>query len=160
MIAQFIRSAGSEWWKVGGLLALLCSVPACQDGPFLQVEEFRMINGAERYTGGWCVSAQEGNGMGSGGGPVPSEGGAGGEGDGTLMEGLGYSYEGTGDSVHFKATVGGETIAERDYTTDFLLSGEKDEVIVEGGGEKIRFLHWGGAKCGEIRELDDPSEYE
>ena len=140
------------------LLGLLFVLPACSDGPYLQTEEYVTKAGqAEDYMGGGCVAVQEGNGMGGGTAPIPIEGEGGESGEEQpLVPGYSFSYEGTGNSVHFTVSDGyGAVLVERDYDSDFLLSGKKDEISVDVTGGSMRFIHWGGAKCQEPRS---PSE--
>jgi hypothetical protein len=142
------------WFGTGRALARLCGLlpllTGCGEGPFLQTEEYTTAAGqAERYRGGGCMSVQEGNGM---------ESGVAGQGSGSNVPWTPrvlYSYTGTGDGVHFSVSdEAGTLLVDRDYTSDFLLSGETDIVVIELEGGSMRFTHWGGEECGEIREPD------
>jgi hypothetical protein len=137
------------------LLGLLLVVSGCSEGPFLMTEEYVSDAAGERYVGGGCISVQKGNGMGGGSIPVMGNGGQDGEGSTEQVPGFAYSYDGTGDAVDFKATNGaGVVLAERSYDSEFLLSGQRDEVAIDVTGATMRFVHWGGAKCAEPREPD------
>jgi hypothetical protein len=152
MMALVMRRVSQVLRAVGPVVGLAALCSGCSEGPFLQTEEF-LTNGeeAEVYMGGGCISVQEGNGMGGGTAPVL---GAGGE-EGEPVSGWSVSYEGTGKSVHFLVTDGaGEVLAERDYDSEWLLSGQREEISVDVSGGKKRFLHWGGAKCQDTRTPD------
>jgi len=149
MKAKFLGQGVERFLVVARLVGPLLLLPACTEGPYLMSEEYLTHDGqAEEYMGGGCVSVQEGNGMGGGTAPELGTGGEGGE----TVPGFSVGYEGTGDSVHFYVTDGyGVMQAERDYDTEFLLSGQREEITVDITRGKMRFVHWGGAKCQEIR---------
>ena len=126
------------------LLAPLVLFVGCQEeGPFLQTEEFLTKAGEdERYMGGSCMGVTTGNGM--GGGTAPG-----------ATSSYQYSYESKGNGVRFVFNdAGGEVLEERNYDAAFIASGRRDEVVVEVGGEVMRFVNWGTQECGTIRDPD------
>jgi hypothetical protein len=120
----------------------------CQDGPFLQTEQFVSHDGQEEQVGTACIAVQKGSGM--GGGRAPGVPGAAGEGAQTAPSGYSFSYEGTGSGVRLVVVDGsGKTLAERSYDSGFIDSGRKDEVKVDADGEALRFVGWGVSACGK-----------
>jgi hypothetical protein len=132
---------------LGGLATvLLCA--GCQDGPFLQTEQFVTRAGQEEQFGSACISVQKGSGL--GGGRAPGVPGAAGEGADGALSGYSFSYEGTGSSVRLLVVDGsGQTLAERSYDAAFIDAGRKDELNVEADGEMLRFVGRGVAACGK-----------
>jgi hypothetical protein len=136
--------------RLVGPLALL--VGCQEEGPFLQTEEFlTQGDAAERYMGGACMTASEGNGM--GGGTAPGAQGSAGE--STAALGYQYGYEGRDGGIRFTFTDNtGEVLAERDYDEAFLNAGRSDEVAVEFAGQTWRFVNRGVQECQPIRDPD------
>ena len=132
---------------VMGAVGALLSV-GCEDGPFLQTEQFVTRRGHdEEQVGSACVRVQKGSGL--GGGRAPGAPGAGGDGDGAAS-GYSFSYEGTGSAVHLiVADKNGKTLAERSYDTAFIDARRTDELEVEADGEALRFVARGVAMCGK-----------
>jgi hypothetical protein len=134
---------------LGGLATVvLCA--GCEDGPYLQTEQFVARDGQpEEKIGTACMSAEKGGGM--GGGRAPGVPGAGGEGS---EEGNGYSfsYDGTGGGVRFRVVdSAGKVLADKSYDGAFIDSGRKDEVTVDTGDATARFVAWGVPQCGQTR---------
>jgi len=143
----------SSWGHLTQTVAALASVATvlldvgCQDGPFLQTEQFVTRGGQEERVGTACIAAQKGSGL--GGGRAPGVPGAAGESAGASTNGYSFSYEGTGSGVRLTVTDGsGQTLAARNYDSAFIDTGRKDELNVEADGEKLRFVAWGVAECG------------
>jgi hypothetical protein len=131
-----------------GALAMALLSAACQDGPFLQTEQFVTRDGQEEQVGSACISVQKGAGM--GGGRAPGAPGAAGEAADGAPSGYSFSYEGTGGGVHLAVVDGsGKTLAERTYDSGFIDAGRKDELKVSPDGEQLRFVGWGVATCGK-----------
>lgn len=131
---------------VGLALGLLSA--GCQDGPFLQTEQFVTGDGQEEQVGTACISVQKGSGM--GGGRAPGVPGAAGDGTDGALNGYSFSYEGTGNGVRLLVVDGGgQTLAQRSYDSAFIDGGRKDELEVEADGQKLRFVGWGVAACGK-----------
>jgi hypothetical protein len=152
MKLEFLRRIADRAVVVARLAGPLLLLPACSEGPYLMSEEYLTREGqAEEFMGGGCMSVQEGGGMAGGTAPTLGDGGE----SGQEHPGFSFGYEGTGNSVHFYVTDGyGETLADRDYDSDFLLSGQREEITVDITNGKMRFVHWGGAKCEEVRAPD------
>lgn len=127
-----------------GLLAL-----GCQNGPYLQTEQYVTNDGREDQVGVACMSVEKGSGMGGGRAPgVPGAAGDGGE------EGVGhsFSYDGTGNSVRLRVVdVAGKTLVDKNYDGAFIDSGRKDEVTVDTGRGTARFVAWGVPQCGATK---------
>jgi hypothetical protein len=119
----------------------------CQNGPYLQTEQFVARDGQrEEKIGTACMSAEKGSGM--GGGRAPGVPGAAGEGS-EEAAGYSFSYDGTGAGVRFRVLdSAGKTLADKNYDGAFIDSGRKDEVTIEVGAEKARFVAWGVPQCG------------
>jgi hypothetical protein len=119
----------------------------CQNGPYLQTEQFVSRDGRqEEKTGTACMSAEKGGGL--GGGRAPGVPGAAGEGS-EEAAGYSFSYDGTGSGVRFRVVDGaGKTLADKLYDGAFIDSGRKDEVTIEAGAERARFVAWGVPQCG------------
>lgn len=132
---------------VTAAVAALLSV-GCEDGPFLQTEQFVTRHGYdEEQVGSACIPVQKGSGM--GGGRAPGVPGAGGDGNETLS-GYSFSYEGTGSAVHLVvADKNGKTLAERSYDAAFIDARRRDELEVVADGETLRFVGRGVAACGK-----------
>lgn len=115
---------------------------ACADPLYLMNEEYALDNGEERYIGGGCqdVSGDGTSGTGVGG------------------EGPDYAIAMTGldDGVRVVVTgENGDTLEERTYDEDFLLSGEVDSITVgDDGVDFLRLKLWGGTTCEPPREPD------
>ena len=132
---------------VGALTCALLGV-GCQNGPFLQTEQYVTKDGQEEQVGRACISAQKGSGM--GGGRAPGVPGAAGEAALAATAGHSFNYEGTGNSVRLTVADGaGNTLVERSYDSAFIDAGRKDQVTVEADGETLRFVAWGVPSCGE-----------
>jgi hypothetical protein len=130
---------------LGSLGCVLLGV-GCQEGPFLQTEQFVTRDGQEEQVGTACIAVQKGSGL--GGGRAPGVPGAGGEGEAATPSGHSFSYEGTGSGVRLAVLDGsGKTLAERNYDSAFIDAGRKDELKVEADSEKLRFVGWGVAAC-------------
>jgi hypothetical protein len=150
MKACWVLGFGSRRAGVG---ALLLSLTGCDDGPFLQTEEFTTRDGAERYMGGSCMSVGTGSGLGGGKAPQP-EGAAGESGDSASFA-YSFSYEGRDKGMHFQIADGaGRLLAERSYSASFIESGRRDEVKVDVATQKLRFVHRGVPECQPIRDPD------
>lgn len=135
--------------------ALLLLLAACDEGPFLQTEEFAAQGGVERYLGGSCLSVDAGKGL--GGGKVPLSDGAAGEAGESASFAYAFSYEGRDKGMYFQVADGsGRVLAERSYSESFIEAGRKDEVKVDVGSQKLRFVHRAVAACQPIRE---PNSY-
>jgi hypothetical protein len=133
--------------------ALLLALTACDEGPFLQTEEFVAQGGAERYMGGSCMEVGSGSGLGGGKAPQPE--GAAGEADESASFAYSFSYEGRDKGMHFQVADGaGRILAERNYSASFIDSGRRDEVKVDVGSQKLRFVHRGVPQCQPIRDPD------
>jgi hypothetical protein len=142
-----------HWSGRAAFGALFLSLTACDEGPFLQTEEFAARGGLERYLGGSCISVDAGNGL--GGGKVPLPEGAAGESGESGSFAYSFSYEGRDKDMHFQVADGaGRVLAERSYSEAFLGAGRKDEVKVDVGAQELRFVHRGVAECQPIREPD------
>jgi hypothetical protein len=133
---------------LGSAAVVLLSV-GCEEGPFLQTEQFVTRAGQdEEQVGSACIPAQKGGGL--GGGRAPGVPGAAGEGTAAAASGYSFSYEGTGSGVRLViADGGGKTLAERHYDAAFISAGRKDELKVETDSETLRFVGWGVAACGK-----------
>lgn len=143
------RREGWIWDRLGtmALLSGALALGGCaEEGPFLQVEEYRTRAGeSERYSGGSCMQVTDGGAMGGSVMPLP----------GGDAEAYSYSYETTGHGVRFEfLNASGELVAERDYNAAFIASGRRDEVVVAVGDDELRFVHWGVPECEPIREPD------
>lgn len=142
-----------HWSGRAALGALFLSLSGCDEGPFLQTEEFSAQGGVERYLGGSCLSVDAGKGL--GGGKVPLSDGAAGESGESAAYAYAYafSYEGRDKGMHFQVADGaGRVLAERSYSEAFIGAGRKDEVKLDVGAQKLRFVHRGVAECQPIRE--------
>ena len=135
--------AGTARVLLGGAALLVLD---CQNGPYLQTEQFVTRDGQpEEKIGTACMSAEKGGGM--GGGRAPGVPGAAGE--GSEEAGYSFSYDGTGGGVRFRVVdSAGKTLADKNYDGAFLDSGRKDEVTIDAGAEKARFVAWGVPQCG------------
>ena len=109
---------------------------ACNEGPrvyFMETAYLVGADGGQAYLGGGCES-------------VGSSGNA-----GTGQAGSGYeiTHEQRGDGI--LVTVRGaanEVLAQREYSEEFLATGEEKTLNVElGDGRTIRLRHWGGPEC-------------
>jgi len=147
-----------EWYFRGrwaltaaGLGVLVCVLLAvgCQNGPFLQTEQFVTRDGQEEQVGSACISVDKGSGL--GGGRAPGVPGAAGDRAGeAAASGHSFSYEGTGNGVRLTVADGsGAALAQRTYDSAFIDTGRKDELTVELEGETLRFVARGIATCGE-----------
>lgn len=132
-----------------GALTYVLFGAGCQNGPFLQTEQYVTKFGQEEQVGRACISSQKGSGM--GGGRAPGVPGAAGDGTGSAaVSGHSFSYEGVGDGVRLTVVDGnGRTLAQRSYDAGFLEAGRKDQLTVEMESETLRFVGWGVATCGE-----------
>jgi hypothetical protein len=128
-------------------LATVVLGAGCQNGPYLQTEQFVARDGQpEEKVGTACMSAERGSGL--GGGRAPGVPGAAGEGS-EEAAGYSFSYDGTGSGVRFRVVdSAGKTLAGKSYDGAFLDSGQKDEVTIEVGAEKARFVARGVPQCG------------
>lgn len=132
-------------WVPAVLLAL-----GCQNGPYLQTEQFVAHDGepAEKI-GTACMSVEKGSGM--AGGRAPGVPGAAGEGA-EEVAGYSFSYDGTGSSVRLRVSDGdGKSLADKTYDAAFIDSGRKDEVTVATGVTTARFVAWGVPQCGATK---------
>ena len=132
-----------------GLVFTSVLAAGCQNGPFLQTEQFVTRDGQEEQVGMACMSVDKGSGL--GGGRAPGVPGAAGDGAGeAAASGHSFSYEGTGNGVRLTVADGaGITLAQRTYDSAFIDSRRKDELTVELEGETLRFVARGIATCGE-----------
>jgi hypothetical protein len=148
MKACWVSGFGSGRAALG---ALLLSLTACDEGPFLQTEEFATRDGVERYVGGSCMSVGSGSGLGGGKAPLPE--GAAGESSDSASFAYSFSYEGRDKGLHFQIADGaGRVLAQRSYSASFLESGRRDELKVDVGSQKLRFVHRGVPECQPIRD--------
>lgn len=134
-----------------GFGALACALfgVGCENGPFLQTEQYVTRGGQEEQIGRACISVEKGSGM--GGGRAPGVPGAAGDGAGdAAASGHSFSYEGMGNGLRLTVLDGsGQTLAQRNYDAAFLDSGRKDQVTVEADAETLRFVGWGVPTCGD-----------
>ena len=133
-----------------GILATVALCTGCEDGPYLQTEQFVTRDGLqEEKIGTACISAEKGSGL--GGGRAPGVPGAAGEGS-EETAGYSFSYDGTGSGVRFRVIdSGGKTLADKTYDGAFLDSGRKDEMTVDTGATLARFVAWGVPQCGQTK---------
>lgn len=70
---------------------------------------------------------------------------------GTGLGGPGYevTHAQQGDAILVTVRgAGSEVLAEREYSEEFLATGEEETLDVElGDGRSIRLRHWGGSEC-------------
>jgi hypothetical protein len=139
-----VRGVGGGVGVLGVLLAV-----GCQDGPFLQTEQYVTRDGQpEEKVGTACISVEKGNGM--GGGRAPGVPGAAGDGSADAAGSYSFSYEGTGSGVRFQVVASdGTLLADKNYDGPFIDSGRKDEVKIVADGETARFVASGIAQCGQ-----------
>lgn len=134
---------------VGALGLVLGGCQQPDEGPYLQTEFYETKAGeSERYLGGSCMGVSQESGFGGGTAPGATD-------SENLQIRYQYVYESTGDGVHFAFTnQGSGAKEERNYNAAFIASGERDEVVVQVGGDERRFVNWGTAECEPIREPD------
>jgi len=143
-----LRGCGTlAWAACGGLGCALLSL-GCQNGPFLQTEQYVTRSGEEEQVGTACISVEKGSGMGGGRAPgVPGAAGEGGD-----DSGYSFSYDGSGSGVRFRIVDGaGRTLADKTYDGGFIDSGRRDEVTVDTGSAAARFVAWGVPQCGQTK---------
>ncbi|HEY3498014.1 MAG TPA: hypothetical protein VGK73_25120 [Polyangiaceae bacterium] len=148
MKLEFAVAAVRRATAAARLVGPLILFSACSDGPYLMTEQYMTREGqAEEYIGGGCIGVQDGGGMGSGT--------AGAAGQAALQPSFSLSYEGTGDSIHFVVSDGaGMLVVERNYDSDYLSSGQREEINAPVTRGSLRFVHWGSKKCEDIRAPD------
>ena len=133
-----------------GALATVALCTGCEDGPYLQTEQFLARDGQpEEKIGAACMSAEKGGGM--AGGRAPGVPGAAGEGT-EEAAGYSFSYDGTGNSIRLRVSDGdGKAVADKTYDGAFIDSGRKGEVTVHIGVTTVRFVAWGVPQCGQTK---------
>ena len=138
-----VRGVGGGAGVLGVLLAV-----GCQNGPYLQTEQYVTRDGQpEEKVGSACMSVEKGNGM--GGGRAPGVPGAAGDSSADATGDYSFSYEGTGNGVRLQVIESdGTVLAEKSYDGAFIDSGRKDEVKIVVVGETARFVAWGVPECG------------
>jgi hypothetical protein len=131
----------------GGLFGVAAGlIGGCQSGPFVQTEQYVTREGQEQQIGSACAGFEKDSGFGAG--LLPGVPGAGGDSDADETSGYAFKYEGTGNSLRLSVTDGhGHTMAQRSYDGAFVDSGRKDELSVEAGEQKLRFVAWRVSEC-------------
>lgn len=119
-----------------GVCALLVLLGACQrEDVYLMSESYVVeADGTERYAGGGCETVGGGGASGSSSGDTEHE--------------YAITHDQDDGAVHISVRVGDTLVEERTYTTDFLRSGEVDELVVEVAPDlTLRLVYWGGPVC-------------
>lgn len=99
----------------------------------LQYEVFEIRAGVESEATSGCTELSEGLGFGFGTAPEPTYS-------------VEYSFRSDGASVRVSDDEG--VLEERDYSEEFLASGQRDEMIVPVGGDVVlRLIHSGSPGC-------------
>jgi hypothetical protein len=131
----------------GGVVGVSAGlIGGCQNRPFVQTEQYVTRDGREQQIGSACAGFEKDSGFGAG--LLPGVPGAAGDPGVDETNGYAFKYEGTGNSLRLSVTdAHGQTTAERSYDGAFVESGRKDELEVDAGEQRLRFVAQGVSEC-------------